>query len=144
MNGDCVDSTLAPTGDCLFGDGIIKINSYSNNIPPSDMNCQNFLDYAYTTLNQNAFYYCDQAFFYSICCSTCKSNNHFKKIIIPLISLIIKFFEEYNLITCRDNQVNCPTLAANNQCNLQFNNGDFVKDRCKKSCSICICKKYLF
>ncbi len=73
MNGVCVQNSIAPVGDCLFGDGIIKMNSYSTNVPPSDMACQTFLDYAYTALGQNELFYCDQTFFNSICCLTCKS-----------------------------------------------------------------------
>jgi hypothetical protein len=127
---------LAPVDDCVFGDDILQANEIFTNEPPYQMKCQEFLNYAYTSLNKNALYYCSLNFFNKRCCSTCKSVFiKFIFIIMFINILAITPSLEYNVITCRDDYSNCPNFAAAGQCDWQFSDGSIVKTKCKRSCN---------
>ena len=72
----CVESSLAPVGDCVFGDDLIVDQLYfSQKLPYSPMSCEDALAYL-ASIGIYAYTSCldKQSQFYKACCSTCKSK----------------------------------------------------------------------
>ena len=89
----CVNSSMAPTGNCLFGDDVVTPGNSGINLPSSYMTCQATLDYL-LSINKSPNYFCRSSL-KQICCQTCL---------------------KYNAMTCTDEFFDCPKYKSPANC----------------------------
>lgn len=74
-NGVCINSTLAPTSSCPFGDDVIVNSTLVDDALPSiQLSCNDFILYL-LSVGKTPFSYCSNTTFRAACCNTCKSKN---------------------------------------------------------------------
>lgn len=81
IQGVCTNSAIAPTGDCLFADDLMRSNVFGNffgfSFPSPVMSCQELIDYSINSLKYPPGFLCQNSFFKTPCCNTCKSCKTF-------------------------------------------------------------------
>jgi hypothetical protein len=78
VQGECQKSPLILESNCPFGDDVI-VNDHLivyANLPQTQMNCEEVLNFVSISLNQFPVSYCANPRFKAACCSTCQSKSY--------------------------------------------------------------------
>jgi hypothetical protein len=79
IEGQCLLDSMAPEGECIFGDDVvINRQVIAEELPSTQMSCQNALDYL-ESLGRSPATYCMDPIFRKTCCHTCKSKIELKQ-----------------------------------------------------------------
>lgn len=77
LNAECVNSPLAPKDNCPFGDDLVSNEFMSSNfgitLTSNYSTCQQVFEFMQQN-NLSIADYCNNTYFNSMCCQSCKSD----------------------------------------------------------------------
>ncbi|CAF0730548.1 unnamed protein product [Brachionus calyciflorus] len=116
FQGVCTSSSKGKYDYCLFGDDVVTREvEIEIPLPSPQITCSQ-----YFTLLQNygrsIIDYCSRPNIKSVCCQSCK---------------------KYNLLTCKDSYLSCPSASACNSQVVFGNQVRFIYDLCQRTCQRC-------